>query len=72
MQRIDVRLAGLKNLYFKLDFVSPTASYKDRFAAATVSHMVAAGKTRCIATSSGNTGASSARSRCPRAPWVKR
>lgn len=49
---------GLKNLYFKLDFVSPTASYKDRFAAATVSHMVAAGKTRCIATSSGNTGAS--------------
>ena len=50
--------AGLKNLYFKLDFVSPTASYKDRFAAATVSHMVAAGKTRCIATSSGNTGAS--------------
>jgi len=50
--------AGLKNLWFKLDFVSPTASYKDRFAAATVSHMVAAGKTRCIATSSGNTGAS--------------
>lgn len=51
-------IAGLKNLWFKLDFVSPTASYKDRFAAATVSHMVAAGKTRCIATSSGNTGAS--------------
>ena len=50
--------AGLKNLWFKLDFVSPTASYKDRFAAATVSHMVATGKTRCIATSSGNTGAS--------------
>ena len=50
--------AGLKSLWFKLDFVSPTASYKDRFAAATVSHMVAAGKTRCIATSSGNTGAS--------------
>ncbi len=50
--------AGLNNLWFKLDFVSPTASYKDRFAAATVSHMVAAGKTRCIATSSGNTGAS--------------
>lgn len=50
--------AGLNNLWFKLDFVSPTASYKDRFAAATVSHMMAAGKSRCIATSSGNTGAS--------------
>ena len=49
---------GLTNLWLKLDFVNPTASYKDRFAAATISHMVAAGKTRCIATSSGNTGAS--------------
>lgn len=49
---------GLKNLWLKLDFANPTASYKDRFAAATISHMVAAGKTRCIATSSGNTGAS--------------
>ena len=49
---------GLKNLWLKLDFANPTASYKDRFASATISHMVAAGKTRCIATSSGNTGAS--------------
>lgn len=49
--------AGLKNLFFKLDYANPTSSYKDRFAAATVSHMVAAGKRRCIATSSGNTGA---------------
>lgn len=56
-QRIGPQ-AGLKNLYFKLDYANPTSSYKDRFAAATVSHMVAAGKRRCIATSSGNAGAS--------------
>lgn len=48
--------AGLRNLYLKLDFATPTGSYKDRFAAAAVSHMVAAGHTRCVATSSGNTG----------------
>lgn len=48
--------AGLRNLYLKLDFATPTGSYKDRFAAAAVSHMVAAGQTRCVATSSGNTG----------------
>jgi threonine synthase len=50
--------AGLKNLYFKLEYVSPTGSYKDRFAASAVSHMVADGRTRCVATSSGNTGSS--------------
>ena len=49
--------AGLSSLYFKLDFATPTGSYKDRFAAAAVSHMRAAGQTRCVATSSGNTGA---------------
>jgi threonine synthase len=48
---------GLAGLYFKLEYVSPTGSYKDRFAAAAVSHMVAGGRTRCVATSSGNTGA---------------
>src|SRR6186713_2129820 len=48
--------AGLPNLYFKLDFATPTGSYKDRFAAAAVSHMVASGQSRCVATSSGNTG----------------
>lgn len=47
---------GLRNLYLKLDFATPTGSYKDRFAAAAVSHMVAAGQTRCVGTSSGNTG----------------
>ena len=49
--------AGLKNLYFKLEFTNPTGSYKDRFACAAISDMVANGKTECIATSSGNTGA---------------
>lgn len=49
--------AGLRNLHLKLDYATPTGSYKDRFAAAAVSHMVAAGQTRCVATSSGNTGA---------------
>jgi threonine synthase len=48
---------GLPNLYFKLENLNPTGSYKDRFAAAVVSEMVGNGKTQCIATSSGNTGA---------------
>lgn len=48
---------GLKNLYFKLETTNPSGSYKDRFACAAVSDMVAQGKTECIATSSGNTGA---------------
>jgi threonine synthase len=49
--------AGMKNLLLKLEMVNPSGSYKDRFAAAAVSHMLADGKRRCIATSSGNTGA---------------
>lgn len=49
--------AGLDNLFFKLETVLPTGSYKDRFAAVAVSDMLARGKTRCLATSSGNTGA---------------
>ncbi|MEX2170935.1 MAG: pyridoxal-phosphate dependent enzyme [Pirellulales bacterium] len=48
--------AGLHRLYFKLESSNPTGSYKDRFAAAAVSHMRAAGQTLCVATSSGNTG----------------
>jgi threonine synthase len=50
--------AGLDQLWFKLDHCNPTASFKDRYAAVAISHMRAAGQTRCIATSSGNTGAS--------------
>jgi threonine synthase len=49
--------AGLKNLYFKVETGNPAGSYKDRFACAAISGMRAAGKTRIIATSSGNTGA---------------
>jgi threonine synthase len=48
---------GLKNLFFKLEFTNPSGSYKDRFACAAISDMLANGKTECIATSSGNTGA---------------
>jgi threonine synthase len=36
---------------------NPTGSYKDRFAACAISQMVEAGQNRCLATSSGNTGA---------------
>lgn len=48
---------GLPNLFFKLESCNPTGSYKDRFATVAVSRMLAAGKRRCIATSSGNAGA---------------
>ncbi len=48
---------GLKNLFFKLEMTNPSGSYKDRFACAAISDMVARGKTECVATSSGNTGA---------------
>lgn len=48
--------AGLSNLFFKLEQCNPSGSYKDRFAAAAISHMVANGLGTCIATSSGNTG----------------
>ncbi len=49
--------AGIGNLHFKLEAANPTGSYKDRFAAVAVSLMLANGKTKCIATSSGNSGA---------------
>ena len=48
--------AGLERLYFKLESSNPSGSYKDRFAAAAVSHVRAQGKSACIGTSSGNTG----------------
>ena len=48
---------GMPHLYFKLETTNPSGSYKDRFGATAISHMVAAGQTKCIATSSGNTGA---------------
>ena len=48
--------AGLSNLWFKVETSNPAGSFKDRMGAASVSHMLASGQTRCIATSSGNTG----------------
>lgn len=48
---------GLKNLWFKLEGGNPTGSYKDRFAAAAVTHLKRDGRTACLGTSSGNTGA---------------
>ncbi len=48
---------GLKNLWFKYEGANPTGSYKDRFAAAAVSHLKHQGKKLCLGTSSGNTGA---------------
>jgi len=45
------------NLFLKLESLNPTGSYKDRFASCAVSWMKSEGKTRCLATSSGNTGA---------------
>ena len=48
--------AGLPNLFFKCETTNPSGSYKDRFAAAAIADMLAHGKKRCVATSSGNTG----------------
>jgi threonine synthase len=49
--------AGFENLFFKLETANPCGSFKDRFGAAAISHMVAGHQSQCIATSSGNTGA---------------
>ena len=48
--------AGVPYLAFKLEAINPSGSFKDRFAAATVSHMLANRQRTCVATSSGNTG----------------
>ncbi len=47
---------GLENLYFKLELVNPSGSYKDRFAACAVSDLLQRGIKFCLASSSGNTG----------------
>lgn len=52
------RELGLASLSFKLESCNPTGSYKDRFIAAELEHLLATGTRACIATSSGNTGAS--------------
>jgi len=48
---------GLSNLYFKLENLNPTGSYKDRFAAAAISDLVSKNAVVCVGCSSGNTGA---------------
>lgn len=53
--RIGSRL-GISELYFKLESVNPSGSYKDRFIAAQMKAMLSMGARACIATSSGNTG----------------
>lgn len=47
---------GLLRVGFKLESQNPTGSYKDRFASLAVSLMREEGRTRILATSSGNTG----------------
>ena len=48
---------GIENLYFKLEHLNPTGSYKDRFAAKFISILNQRGIQCCFSTSSGNTGA---------------
>lgn len=48
---------GLRELWFKYEGTNPTGSYKDRFAVAAISRLVAEGRRLCLGTSSGNTGA---------------
>lgn len=55
--RVLGKRLGLKKLFFKLENINPSGSYKDRFAALAVSGLVNAGIKNCFATSSGNTGA---------------
>lgn len=48
---------GVRELYFKLENLNPSGSYKDRFASAFITTLKNKGLNVCIATSSGNTGA---------------
>jgi threonine synthase len=51
------RRLGIR-LFFKLEMCNPTGSYKDRFISAQVSQLLQRDVRACLATSSGNTGAS--------------
>ena len=46
-----------ENLFLKLEHLNPTGSYKDRFASCALSWVKESGMSRCLATSSGNSGA---------------
>lgn len=52
------RRFGLRRLLFKLESVNPTGSFKDRFIAAQMARLLRQRVRACLATSSGNTGAS--------------
>jgi threonine synthase len=56
-RRIAANL-GLGRLHFKLESCNPSGSYKDRFIAAELEGLLRTGVRSCVATSSGNTGAS--------------
>lgn len=49
---------GVPDLYFKLESLNPSGSYKDRFIAAEMKRLTRLGARCCSATSSGNTGSS--------------
>src|SRR5260370_16315844 len=49
---------GLARLLYKLEITNPTGSYKDRFVAAEMRHILRSGAEAGLATSSGNTGSS--------------
>ncbi|MBO9618319.1 MAG: pyridoxal-phosphate dependent enzyme [Niabella sp.] len=51
------KLLGLEELYFKLENLNPTGSYKDRFATLAVGKLLMRKAKFFLATSSGNTGA---------------
>lgn len=50
-------VGGPGSLFFKMEQLNPTGSFKDRFAAVVTARMKSAGTDTFIATSSGNTGA---------------
>ena len=52
------RELGIRRLYFKLELSNPSGSYKDRFTAAQVTALLKRRARACLATTSGNTGAS--------------
>ena len=53
--RIGPRYGSVR-LLFKLENCNPSGSYKDRFIAAALEHILKTGARACVATSSGNTG----------------
>jgi threonine synthase len=55
---VESRRIAPGELYFKLETTNPSGSYKDRFIAAELAHILDNGARACVATSSGNTGSS--------------